>query len=346
MSTFESPSPAEFLTGIAGQLLLARALGIAAELGIADLVADGPLDPEELAEAANCDRDALFRLLRMLGGHGVFAEDDAGRLGLTPRAELLRADHPDSLRELFVLRWQDIHWRTYQALPEAVLTGKTAFEIAHGQAFFDYLAAHPELNALFDRRMSTISRIENDAVAQVYPFSDHAPIVDIGGGQGGLLAAIVARYPGIGAALYDQPQVLADPARLREADLLDGVARIAGDFFSDVPPGFGLYLLKRIIHDWNDERAIAILSRCRDAMSPASKILVIDAVMSSGNDPDPGKDLDLSIMALMPGRERTADEFAALFDAAGLRLLRVIPTASRVSLVEGERGETEAKTGS
>ncbi len=345
MSAFETPSPAEFLTGIAGKLLLARALGIAADLGIADLIADEPLGMEQLAEATGCDRDALFRLLRMLGGHGVFAEDDAGRIGLTPRAELLRADHPDSLREMFVLGWQDIHWNTYQALPEAVLTGETAFEIAHGQAFFDYLAAHPEVNALFDRRMSTVSRIENDAVAQAYSFADHAPIIDIGGGQGGLLAAIVAQHPGIGAALYDQPQVLTDPARLREADLLNGVARIAGDFFADVPPGFGLYLLKRIIHDWDDERAIAILRRCRDSMSSASRIIVIDAVMSSGNEPDPGKDLDLSIMALTPGRERTADEFGALFEAAGLRLLRVIPTSSRVSLVEGERGEIAEKDG-
>lgn len=345
MNAFESPSPAEFLTGVAGQLLLARALGIAADLGIADLVADGPLGIADLVDATGCDRDALYRLLRMLGGHGVFAENEAGRFELTPRAELLRADHPESLREMFVLAWQDIHWNTYQVLPEAVLTGETAFEIAHGKAFFDYLAVHPELSALFDRRMSTVTGIENGAVARSYPFADHAPVIDIGGGQGGLLAAIVAQHPGIGAALYDQPQVLADPARLREADLLNDVARIAGDFFADIPPGFGLYLLKRIIHDWDDERAIAILRRCRDAMSPASRIVVIDAVMSSGNDPDPGKDLDLSIMALMPGRERTADEFTALFETAGLRLLRVIPTAAGVSLVEGERGEIDEKGG-
>ena len=335
----ESPTAKEFLLNVTGQLLLARALGIVVDLGIADIVADGAKTMEELAAATGCEQDSLYRLLRMLGGHGVFAEDEQGRIALTPRAELLQADHPDSVYEMLALGWQDVQWNTYQALPEAVLTGETAFEIAHGKGFFDYLAERPELNASFDRRMSGVSRAENEQIVKAYEFGNYAPVIDIGGGQGGLLAAIVRRYPGIAAALYEQPQVLTDSADLREAGVLDAVARIAGNFFNDVPPGFGLYVMKRIIHDWEDERAVGILRHCRDAMSGTSRLLVIDAVMKAGNEPDPNKNLDLNIMALTPGRERTKEEFAALFAAAGLRLTRVIPTQrpSTLSLVEGER---------
>lgn len=334
----ESPTPKEFLFDITGQLLLARALGIAADLGIADMVAEGPKSMGALAEVTGCDHDALYRLLRMLGGHGVFEEDEQGRIALTPRAELLKVDHPDSMREMFMVGWQDIQWKTYLALPEAVRTGEVAFEIAHQQGFFDYLAEHPELNAIFDRRMSVVSKGENVQIAEAYAFAEHAPVIDIGGGQGGLLAAILGQHPGTVAALFDQPQVLADLTDLVATGLVDAVARIAGDFFHEVPAGFTLYMMKRIIHDWDDERAVAILRNCRNAMSQTSRVLVIDAVMKPGNDPDPNKTLDLSIMALTPGRERTEDEFAALFAAAGLRLIRVIPTEdpSTLSLVEGE----------
>jgi len=335
----ETDTPKEFLNNVAGQLLLARALGIVADLGVADIVADGPKSLDEITAATGCHPDSLYRLLRMLGGHGVFAQDDQGRFGLTPRAELLRAGHPDSMRELFVLGWQDLHWKTYQALPEAVLTGEIAFEQAYGQEFFNYLAGHPELNAMFDRRMSSVSKAENEQIAKAYEFGEHAPVIDIGGGQGGLLAAIVEHHPGMVAALYDQPQVLSDPANLAERGLLDAVARIAGDFFIDVPPGFGLYLMKRIIHDWDDDRAVEILRHCAHAMSATSRLLVIDAVMKPGNEPDPNKNTDLALMALTPGRERTEAEFSALFTAAGLRLTRVIATQlpSTLSLIEAER---------
>jgi hypothetical protein len=335
----ETPLAKDFLLNISGQLLLARALGIVTDLGIADLVAAGPKSMPDLAEETGCDQDALYRLLRMLGGHGIFAEDEQGYIELTPRAELLQIDHPDSVHDLFVLSWQDIHWNTYQALPEAVMTGEIAFDIAYEKSFFDYLAEFPNLNAVFDRRMAGVSQAENAQVAKVYAFNEHTPVIDIGGGQGGLLAAILAQHPDTTVALYEQPQVLADPASLREAGLLDIVARVAGNFFEEIPSGFGLYVLKRIIHDWDDDQAVRLLRRCREAMSDTSRILVIDAVMQPGNDPDPNKNLDLSIMALTPGRERTEAEFAGLFATAGLRLTRVIATElpSTLSLVEGER---------
>lgn len=332
------PTPRQFIQDVAGNLLLARALGIAAELRIADRVAERPLDIAELAGATGAHAESLYRVLRMLGGHGVFAEDEQGRIGLTPRADLLRSDHPESMHGVLGLDWQDIQWATFGCLPDAVMQGDVAFERALGQGFFEYLAAHPDVGAVFDRRMAAVSRAENPPIAEAYPFDSVASVVDIGGGRGGLLAAILNRYPDLSAALFEQPQVLEDPEDLASAGLLDRVELIEGDFFAAVPAGADLYLMKRIIHDWDDERAVKILGNCRTALGRGSRIAVIDAVMRPGNDPDPKKDLDLGIMALTPGKERTAEEFAGLFAAAGLRLTRVIGVAAPalVSIVEGE----------
>jgi len=335
------PTPQEFLQQVAGQLLLARALGIAAELRIADRVAGRPQTVAELALATGAHEESLYRVLRMLAGHGVFAEDQQGRVDLTPRAELLRSDHPESMQEILSLDWQNIVWATYQHLPDAVMHGDVAFERAFGQGFFDYLATHRRAGAIFDRRMAAVSRAENPPLAAAYRFGDFGRVVDIGGGQGGLLAAILERHPGISGVLFEQAQVLEAPIDLISAGVLERVERIAGDFFVSVPAGADLYVMKRIIHDWDDERALGILRNCRAAMSPGSRIAVIDAVMRPGNEPDPNKDLDLGIMALTPGMERTEAGFRELFEAAGLRLTRVVAPAAPalLSIVEGEVAE-------
>ena len=316
--------PAAFVAEVAGHVLLARALGVAVELGIADLVAESPCTVAELAAATGAHEASLFRLLRMLGGHGVFAQTPDGRIENTPRSEVLRRDHPDSLYDRLSPTWQNIHWETFRALPDAVRTGGVAFEQAFGRPFFDYLAAHPDANAGFDRLMASRSRAENLPIARAYPFGEFRRIIDIGGGRGGLLAAVLERHPGVAAALYDQPQVLAEPTDLAEAGLEGRVELVEGEFFDSIPEGYDLYFMKRIIHDWDDERAIRILANCRAAMGPDARVAVADALMAPGNDPDPNKMLDLSIMALTPGKERTEAEFAALFAAAGLRLNRIV----------------------
>ena len=329
-------SPSEYLNSAIGGVIQARALGVAAEFGIADLVADEPKSVDELAGIIGCHRDSLYRLLRALAGRGVFAENEEGLIELTERAALLRSDHPDSMREFFMLEWQDTLWSGYLALPRAIRTGEIAFELATGSGLFDYLKENPGLGAIFNRRMADMSNAENGPIAAAYPFEEAGAIIDVGGGHGGLLAKIVERYPGVNVALFEQAEVLSNKDDLIGAGLPDSAARIAGDFFTEIPAGFNIYLLKRILHDWDDQRAITVLSRCREAMTPDSHVLVAEAVIQEGNGPDPNKDMDLDIMLLTPGRERTEAEFRVLFEAAGLELMQVIKTKkpSTLSLLE------------
>jgi hypothetical protein len=335
----ETTSDNNFVQKISNQIILARALGVVAELGIADLVAREPRTVEQLAAETQSHQASLYRVLRTLAGHGIFAEDDAGRIELTPRAQVLRSDHPDSVRDLLSLEWQNIYWETFRALPEAVGSGEIAFERAFGQGFFDYLKDHPKVNAIFDRRMARVSLAENAKIVEAYPFADFSRIIDIGGGRGGLLVAILEQFPNLSVALYEQSHVLVDPADLIRAGLHDRVELIAGDFFSEVPGGADLLLMKRIIHDWDDARAVQVLKCCRRAMDEHSRLLVIDALMKPGNEPDPNKDMDLGIMALTPGKERTEAEFRALLEHAGLRLAGIVATQapSTLSILEARR---------
>jgi hypothetical protein len=285
-------SPRAFMFDVWRQTLLARALGIAAELGIADLVADSPQSAEELAAVTGAHADALYRVLRMLASHAVFAEDDQGRFALTPRAAVLQTEHGDSVRALFRLAWQDVAWDTYRHLPQAVMTGEAAFDCAFGMSQFDYMAQHPEVNAAYDAVMAVRSGPENTVITQAYDFGQFPHVVDVGGGRGGLLAAVLQAYPTVRGILFDQPQVVAEPTYLRNAELLERCDISAGDFFTAIPSGFEVYTLKRIIHDWDDTAAITILQQCRKAMAPKGRILVIDAVIRPGNTPDTNKYMD------------------------------------------------------
>jgi len=274
--------------------------------------------------------------MRLLASHEVFAEQADGRFALTPRAECLLSNRPESLRPLFCRGWQDISWDAIRALPDALVQGEIAFERAHGQPFFDYLATHAESGQAFDAAMALVAAAENPAIAEAWDFGGYRQIADIGGGRGGLLAAILAENPQATGLLFDRVQVLAEPANLSDAGLLDRCELRAGDFFEQVPAGADAYLLKRIIHDWDDERATALLRNCRRAMNGRSRLLIIDAVMQPGNAPDPNKATDVSLMVLTEGRERTALEFESLLQAAGLRLVGIhpLPQPATLSIVE------------
>lgn len=335
---FPDSDAAGFLHEINTHALVLRVLMAVADQGIADRLAPGPKTATELAAGAKLDEATLYRLLRFLASFGFFREDEAGRFHLTPRAEALRAEARGSLRDRLRRPWQDLLWRSYERLPDMLRTGEPAFDQAHGQSFFEYLAAHPELNAMFDRTMARVSDIEHPIIAGNYPFGRHGWAVDVGGGQGGLLAAILDHHPGVRAVLFDQPQVIAAPERLSDSRYTGRWEAVSGDFFRSVPPGGDVYLLKRIVHDWDDDRALAILSNCREALRGQARLLIIDAVMKPGNEPDANKFMDVNIMTLTSGRERTESEFRRLCQSAGLQVMRVIPMPPPATLSIVEAG--------
>lgn len=336
-SAYNAPmrdSPHAFFSQLSTHLLLSRCIALTAEIGIADLVADTPRTPEDLARECRVNPDALMRILRFLASNGVFKADANGAITNTPESALLRRTS-GSLRDQARSSWQDVIWDTYRQLAETLRTGEPAFEKAFGMPFFEYLGAHPEIGARFDASMALMSMPENAALAGAYPF--HGTVVDVGGGRGGLLSAILRAHREVRGVLFDQASVLKDATTLLLADQWGRCSLSTGDFFASVPADGDVYVLKRILHDWSDPEAVRILRACRAAMSDDARLLVIDAVLEPGNDPDPNKMLDVGIMALTKGRERTAEEFQRLFEAAGLRLLRIVPPTapSPMSIVEG-----------
>lgn len=314
----------------------ARCLHVVAELGIADLVHERPRTAACLAAATGAHAGSLYRVLRMLAARGIFAEDGEGRFHLTPAALVLRSDVEGSLRHRLRLAWQDLIWAAYGEMAYTVMTGEPAFDRAHGLPLFDFLAADPDAGAAFDRAMAQISGPEDEAVAAAYGFGRHRVVVDVGGGRGGLLAAVLARYPAVEGILFDRPHVVAG-ANLVAGWPADRCRIVAGDFFRSVPPGGDAYVLKRIIHDWDDRTAIDLLRRCRAAAAPGGRVLVVEAIIRPGNDPDPHKAQDVGMMVLTRGRERTAAEFRTLFEQSGLRLERILPTGegTTLSILEG-----------
>lgn len=330
-----SDRPDLTLMMISGHVLLARCIGIAAEIGVAEQLAAGARTANEVAGDVNAS--ALYRMLRYLAANGIFVEDDRGRFSNNAVSELLRPGVPGSMHAWLRTAWQDRTWDTYRKLPETIRTGVPAFELAHGEAFFDYLAARPEVSALFDTAMARQSAPENDAVVRSYPFDRIKTVVDVGGGRGGLMTALLTVNPQLRGILFDQAHVLAQPNHVRDAGLVARCEFVAGDFFKEIPSGGDVYLLKRILHDWNDDDAARILRACARAAGPTGKVVAADAVLKPGGAPDPNKALDMGMLALLKGRERTAAEFETLFAAAGLKLVAIHPTPppSSLSLVEG-----------
>ncbi len=334
-----SAPPRAHILRLIGSTLVARAIGIVSELGISDLVAREPRTAAALAAETGTHADALYRLMRLLASHDIYQEDEQGRFHLTPLAAVLKREGDDSLYDIVRLAWQDITWDTYRQLPHTIKTGEPAFTKAFGADFFDYLAARPDINARFDASMALFSEPENDVIARTCDFAEASRVVDVGGGRGGLLAAVLKAHPTLRGVLFDRQQVIADSHILHEAGVLNRCDIVSGDFFEAVPPGGDVYLLKRILHDWDDRRALRILRTCAEALGESSRLLTVDAVIEPGNAPDPNKAMDVGIMALTPGRERTEDEFRALYAAAGLKLTRVVATErpSTLSIVEGVR---------
>jgi hypothetical protein len=311
-------------------------VALAARLGIADLLSDRPLTSDQLADATGSNPDALYRVLRVLAVRGIFAELPERRFAITPISDLLRTQHPASRREVAVFDagpW----YRAYGALAHTVATGDTAFRHVHGMSLFEYLADHPDEARMFDRRMTSFSSAEIPQIVEAYDFSRARTVVDVGGGEGRLLSAILAAHPALRGVIFDQPHVVGGAEHgLREGGAADRCTIVGGDFFESVPAAADLYLLKWIIHDWEDDDAVKILANCARAMDPAGRVVLAEVVIGAANSGDDGPLLDVHMMVLPGGRERTEAEFAQLFAAAGLRLIRVIVTSGIMCLLEAE----------
>jgi hypothetical protein len=226
-------------------------------------------------------------------------------------------------------------WNAVGHLRHSVLTGEPGFSYVLGMGFFEYVTQHPEAGTWFDRGLANFATTENAAIAGAYDFTPFRRVVDVGSGQGGFLAEILKANPSVVGTLYDLPQVVQEPAYLTAAGLVERCEIVGGDFFKSVPTGGDAYILKRILHDWSDRQCVQILRTCRAAMGDRARILVIDAVVPPGNGFHPSKDMDILMMVFAEGRERTEEEFRELYKQAGLKLTKVIPTPSVLSIVEG-----------
>jgi hypothetical protein len=335
-TTSDAKDSAELMRLVNG-FQLSQAIHVAAVLGIADLLADGPVACSELAGRTASDERALYRLLRALAAAGVFKEEADRRFALTGLGACLKSDAPRPVGPWAALVGRPYFRQAWGGLLDGVRTGGNAFEQVHGMDVWRYRAAHPEESAAFDAAMNALSAQVSRAVLQFYDFTRFGRVLDVGGGQGALLADILAPHPDLRGILFDQPHVVAGAgALLQRAGVADRCEVRGGSFFDGVPRGADACILKAILHDWDDAEAIRILQACHAALPPAGTLLILEQVIAPPNEGLAGKLSDLNMFVLPGGRERTVEEFAAIFAAAGFRLTRTVATGSRISIVEGK----------
>lgn len=303
--------------------VVSRAIHVAAVMGLADHLTGVPAPVDEIARALGTDPDRLSRMMRLLAGHGVFAEPEAGRFTLSPLAELLRSDHPHSLRPQLAMV-DDAWWSAVGGLSLAVTGGAGAFEQVHGRDYFAYLREDPARQRRFDEGMACGSAGADAVIAECCDVGEARTIVELGGGQGGLLVELLRRVPEAQATLFEQPDVVAG---LEAADTPPPFALVAGDFFDDVPAGADVYVIRGVLHDFSDADVAVILNRCSRAMEPASRLLVIERLClpaSAGR--MEAHTIDVLMMALLGGRERTEADWQKLVAGAGLAVADVVET--------------------
>jgi len=306
----------------------------AAETGLADRLAE-PKSAAELAPVLGLHAPSLHRLMRTLASLGVLTERSESRFALTPLGSALKSDAPGAARSTLRTFGGPVFTRGMENILWSLQTGKTGFEKAHGMPVFDYFAQHPDEAALFSETMVGFHGGEPPAVAAAYDFSGFESVVDVGGATGNMLAHVLAKYAKPRGVLFDLPHVVAGaPELLKQRNVSERVTIQSGSFFEAVPAGGDAYILSHIIHDWTEEQCLTILGNCRKAMKPQSRLLIVEMVLPAGDAPHPGKMLDMIMLTLPGGQERTETEYASLLGKAGFKLNRVVPTESAVSVVE------------
>ena len=329
------PPPHGQLIQMATAYWVSKLVYAAAKLGLADLLAAGPRSAADLAGPTRTHAPALHRLMRSLASLGVFTEGEGQRFALTPLGEALKAGAPGSARASVLTLGSPVFVGAFEQILHSLETGGTGFEKMMGMPVFDYLGRHPDEAALFSETMVGFHGAEPAAVAAAYDFSVFDTVVDVGGATGNMLAAILSRHARPRGVLFDLPHVVgAASALLRDHGVDSRVTIESGSFFDGVPEGGDAYVLSHVIHDWSEAQCLTILGHCRKAMKPDGRLLIVEMVLPEGDAPHPGKMLDMVMLVVPGGQERTVAEYAPLLHKAGFRIDRVVPTESAVSVVE------------
>ncbi len=315
--------------------LVQQCVCVAAKLGIPDLLAEKPQTAAALAVQTETHSTALYRVLRLLTSVGVFGANADGEFSLTPLSEMLRSDVPHSMRDMAIMLGDHWTWDAWGETMHSVKTGEVAHEKVQGMGTFEFFQKDEAAGTVFNRAMTNLSQMVVPAVVAAYDFSAFSKLVDIAGGHGFLLSGILKANPHLQGVLFDLPYVIASAGELLEKEgVKDRVELVSGDFFKSVAPGADAYLLKHIIHDWDDEQSVEILKNIHSAMNDGGKVLLVEMVVPETSEPSPSKILDIQMLLMEGGMERTAEEYRRLLDAAGFSLTRIVPTRSPYSIVE------------
>ncbi|MET8827915.1 methyltransferase [Streptomyces sp. NPDC004610] len=332
-SAHEVPAPVRMYEMLYSSLVSQLILAVA-ELGVADAIGDEVRHVDDIAERTGTHPAALYRGLRALASVGVFTEVEPETFGLTPLAATLRSDVPGSMRDLARYVGLPERQQSFGALAHSLRTGRPSFDHVHGSDFWTYIAAHPERGDLFNRAMASMSVMVNSSVLDIYDLSDARRLVDVGGGHGQLVGALLQRYPQLTGVVYDLPRVVPEARTvLAELGVAERAECVGGDFLLSVPEGADTYVLSWTLHDWDDEDAVTILRNIRRALGDSGRLIVIDEVLPEGDTPHFGKFEDIVMLSLLTGQVRTEAQFATLFEKAGFRHLETLPTRSPTSLV-------------
>jgi len=334
MKPNQLPPPAQLMKFIVGKWI-SKPIYVAAELGIADMLAEGPKSIEELAQTSQSHAPSLYRMMRALASVGIFFETEGKRFELTPMAEYLKTGAMRSIALLFNSDWSDKAWGYFM---DSVKTGVTAFEKAHGMPVSDWLEINPRAAEVFNEANAVKAANSHRAIVDVYDFSGINKLTDVGGGLGALMAEILIANPLMKGVVADIPPVIQKAKEIiLSRGLEDRCKAVECDFFMKIPSGSDAYLMSNILHDWPDEQCRIILTNCLRAMKTGSRLLVVEMIIPPGNEPSVAKLLDLEMLVTTGGRERTEKEFKTLLESSGFKLSRTITTKESICVIEGLR---------